>query len=351
MKKSIKNNRFIKSILIPLVVLSAFSCGKKDEPVKPETAFGKWEIITGSGEFFRENSKYVHINEDNTIDILSEDALGFKGNLSTIITVSDKQITVSTYGSRIYNYTLQEDKLVMTGAGGNTIELKRNSSIPDPSSWVKELSILNAGDAPWEGSVDIAYNGIHIVYGKDRNSDRIGLVNPNNFNLEGEITTTRSAYAVEVEKFDLPDKYIFQSSNGHSTFYAYYEDTNALAFESLNLGAWIKGMASIDDKTIWVSSSNENQLYYYNYNDIPNQILQTVDVDFQPQGLDYQDGFLYVSDGARVHKCQTSPTFMALESYRIPNHQISGIAFDGANFWFSTSSEGSNKLVKSNLTL
>ncbi len=350
MKSLVKNNALNRKLMLVLfVVVTAVSCGKKDEPIKPETAFGKWEVI--SGEFFEENSKYVHINEDNTIDILSEDGLGFKQERSAIITVSDKQITISIYGSSIYNYMLQEDKLTITGASGNTIALKRNSGIPDASSWVKELSILSEGAAPWDGEVDIAYNDTHIVYGKDRNANRIGLVNPNNFNLEGEIVTTKSAYAVEVEKFDLPDKYIFQSSNGHANFYAYYENTNTLAFESLNLGAWIKGLASIDDKTIWVSSSNEKQLYYYNYNVVPNQILETIDVDFQPQGLDYQEGFLYVSDGRRIHKCQTNPTFMAVESYKIPNHNISGIAFDGTNFWFSTSSESNYKLVKSNLTL
>lgn len=348
MKSVIKNN-VLNLMLVFFMAVTAVSCGEKDEPIKPETAFGKWEVI--SGEFFEENSKYVHINEDNTIDILSEDGLGFKQERSTIITVSDKQITISFYSSNIYNYMLQEDKLTMTGASGSTIELKRNSGIPDASSWVKELSILSEGEAPWEGSVDIAYNGTHIVYGKDRNSNRIGLVNPNNFNLEGEIVTTKSAYAVEVEKFDLPDKYIFQSSNGSANFFAYYENTNALAFESLNLGSWIKGLASIDNETIWVSSSNEKQLYLYNYDVLPNEILQTIDVDFQPKGLDYQEGFLYVSDGRSIHKCQTTPTFMAIESYKIPHHEISGIAFDGTNFWFSTSSESGNKLVKSNLTL
>ncbi len=350
MNNSIKNNRFfIKSTFILFVVLTAFSCGKKDEDAKPpeiENAFGTWEIISGHATYFEKNAKYVHINEDNTIDILSEDALGFKGDFSAIITVSDKQITISSYSSSIYNYILEEDKLTMTGGDGNTIVLKRNS-IPDASVWVKELSILSEGAAPWDGNVDIAYNGTHIVYGKDRDSNRIGLVNTNNFILEGEIITSKSAYAVEVEKFDSPERYIFQSNNGHSSFYAYFEDTNTQSFESLNLGAWIKGLASIDDKTIWVSSGNEGQLYYYNYFNVPHQILQTIDVDFQPKGLDFQDGFLYVSDGIRIHKCQTTPTFRAIESYRIPNHRISGVAFDGVNFWFSTT----DKLIKSNLTL
>lgn len=353
MKNLIKNKGLIfKRASILLVMLTAFSCGKKDEVVaEPETAFGKWESTANSGHFRSEHEKYIHINTDNTMNILSEDSLGFKSDRSEIVTVSDDQITMSASGEGggfiIYNYTLEEDTLTLESATGNTIELIRNNNIPEVSDWLEELTILSEGPAPWEASVDIAYNGTHIVYGNGYESETIGFVNPDNFNLDGEITTTHSAFAVEVEKNNASDRYIFQGHNGHDEFYAYTENTNTFVFKSPELGAWVLGLASIDDENIWVSSGNERQLYHYNYNN--QEIVQTIDLDFKPQGLDYQGGFLYVSDGARIHKCQTSPTFKPLESYGIKNHRINGIAYDGTNFWLSVVVKGSYKLIKTDL--
>ncbi len=355
MKNLIKDKMLIfKRASILLVVLTAFSCGKKDEVVvEPETAFGKWEL-TSNGHFSSEHEKYVHINTDNTINILSEDSLGFKRDRSKIVTVSDDQITMSGSGgegpsSIIYNYTLKEDTLTLESATGNIIELIRNNSIPEVSDWFEELTILSEGPAPWGGTVDIAHNGTHIVYGNGRESETIGLVNTDNFNLDGEITTTHSANAVEVEKGDASDRYIFQSSNGFDTFYAYTENSNTFVFKSPELGAWIYGLASIDDENIWASSGNERQLYHYNY--ASQEIVQTIDLDSKLFGLDYQGGFLYVSDGTKIHKCQTSPTFKPLESYGIKNHHIKGIAYDGTNFWLSVWVNGSYKLIKTDLTL
>ncbi len=352
MKNLIKNTMLIfKTTIILLVVCTAFSCGKKDEvTVAQEAAFGKWEL-TGNGHFSNEHEKYVHINSDNTINILSEDSWGFKSDRSKIVTVSDDQISMSGFGEGgfiIYNYTLAEDTLILENATGKTIELIRNNSIPGVSDWFEELTILSEGPAPWEETVDIAYNGTHIVYGNGRASETIGLVNPDNFNLDGEITTTHSAYAVEVEKRDASDRYIFQGDNGFGKIYAYTENTNAFVFKSLDLGAWIYGLASIDDENIWASSGNERQLYLYNYSS--QEIIQTIDLDFKPRGLDYQGGFLYVSDGTKIHKCQTIPTFKPLESYGIKNHRIYGIAYDGTNFWLNGRVNGSYKLIKTDLT-
>ncbi|VAW14664.1 hypothetical protein MNBD_BACTEROID03-625 [hydrothermal vent metagenome] len=357
MRNLIKNKLLVfKRASILLVVLTAYSCGKKDEVVvAPEVAFGKWELTGNSGYFFRENrknEKYVHINTDNTIDVLSEDPLGFKRVKSKIVTVSDDQITISGSGEGgvvIYNYTLAEDTLILENASGKTIELIRNNNIPEVSDWFEELTILSEGPAPWVEDVDIAYNGTHIVYGNGRESETIGLVNTDNFNLDGEITTTHNAFVVEVEKGDASDRSIFQGNDGRDTFYAYTENTNTFVFKSPELGAWIKGLASIDGENIWVSSGNEQQLYHYNYSN--QEIVQTIDLDFKPQGLDYQGGFLYVSDGAKIHKCQTSPTLKPVKSYGIKNHRIYGIAYDGTNFWISAWVNGSYKLIKTDLTL
>ncbi len=341
-------------IMLPLVIGLFFtSCKKDDGPMDPpvieeQTIFGKWEIT--NGRFILSNASYVHINEDNTINILGEDALGFKTNFDTNITVTENQLTTSSgYGSQINNYVLNGNLLVITPPGGaGEISLTRNPNIPAPSEWIKTLAVLAEGDAPWEGDVDIAFNGTQILYGTENGGGQIGLVNPETFALDGTIPTSRSAYAVEVENYDNPNKYIFQSDNGSNKFFAYNEATNTQAFESDATGAWIYGLASVNSDEIWVSSGNARALYLYRYDGV-DEILETINLDFQPRGMDYQNGFLYVNDGNRIHKCQTSPTFRAVETYRLQNHNASGIAFDGSNFWLSTYNSGNYKLVKVDL--
>ncbi len=89
--------------------------GDPGENVETEviTAFGKWEVT--NGQFVLDNAKYVYINEDNTIAILAEDELGFKRDLTTNISVTGNQITLSSgeVGSSINNYIIEGDKMTV----------------------------------------------------------------------------------------------------------------------------------------------------------------------------------------------------------------------------------------------
>lgn len=348
-----------------LIAIVFIGCSKDDGPeIKPiepvaivdpipeveKSVFGKWEVT--SGQFVTDNTKYVYINEDNTINILSEDTNGFKGSLSTNITVSDNQIVISSGegGSSINNYVHDEDTLTIQPPYGGEVKLSRVNDAPELSNWIIPLTILNEGNAPWDEEVDIAFNGTHILFGNGYEADNIGLVNPSSFVLEGEIITSKSAFAVEVEKYDGIDKYIFQSDNGSAEFTAFNADTNAQVFQSNALGPWIKGLASVDETRLWVSSSNESKLYLYKY-EAEDEILETIPLDFQPHGMDYQNGFLYVSDGRNIHKCKTTPNFEVVASYGIPNRPSYGIAYDGTNFWLNTYSSDRYKLVKVDLSI
>ncbi len=354
--KKIALQKILSVLMVSAIAALSFtSCKKDDGPtdmpiVEEQTIFGAWEITDGS--LVLQNAAYVHINEDNTINILAEDGLGFKREYTTNITVTENQLTMSSgYGSQINNYNLDGNVLTISPPGSSgDVTLTKNNVSPSVADWIMDLSAINEGNAPFDAEVDIAYNGTQLLVGNGYSGENIALVNPTTFAIEGEIVTTRSAFAVEVEKYNSTGKYIFQSDNGNDKFYGYREDDNSLQVESFGTGAWIKGLASIDENQIWVSSNSEEALYLYRY-DGADEILNTINLDFQPGGLDYQNGFLYVSEGNRIHKCQTTPSFKAVETYRIQNHNVNGIAYDGANFWLSTYSSGSNKLVKIDLSI
>ena len=321
-------------LLILLVMSSCRNGGDEDLPTNKELILGKWEVT--SGEFLLDNTKYVYINENNTIDFLSVDELGFKNEWSTNITLTNDEISIAAQGVYIVNYTLVNDELSFQNPDNSTVSLTRNSNAPELDEWIKPLIVLADGLAPWHKDVDIAFDGTHIL-GWNNDDDEILKVNPNTLAVDETMPTTLNAYAVEIEKSNLGLKQLFQSNAGSSKFTSFLYTTGSKYYESIGLGSWIRGIASIEPSFFWISSHSEQELYKYKSNGAfsPGQILQTVPLEFQPQGLDYQNGYLYIADGNRLHKCQTSPNFKAIESYRLPNHGISGVAFDGTNFWLS----------------
>lgn len=354
----IKYIKHMKTLLKFMVALLLLGCGGNDDNSNtPEENIleGQWRLISGS--FYNGADKFAYFNADNTLDILRETNDNFKGNFNTTYTIDDSQITINGLpqsGPISYDYILEDDILALTNDFTSATLQKVTSGAPDLSSWITELTVLEEGNAPWEGYVDIAfsYDKTQILYGTTNDGDYIALIDPNTFNEVGQITTTRSAYAVEVEKFDLPDRYIFMSDNGAEEFFGYYENNiNTLGVTSQELGAWITGLASVDSRNIWAASGNESTLYLYDYD--TSNIDITIPIQVNPLGLDYQNDMLYVSDGNTLHKCQTTPNFEVLESYSIPDFTIGGVAFDGTNFWVNgyDASDDSFKIVKTSLTL
>lgn len=261
----------------------------------------------------------------------------------------NSQITINFgFGSSLANYTLTEEELVLSFPDGS-VTLNKNETI-DYSQWVEELTILEEGDAPWTENVDIAWNGSQIVIGNGREAEDIGLVNPETFALDGTITTTRSAFAVEIEKYTGIDRYYFQGDNVYSKFYIHYEADNTFIKESLDLGPRIYGLASMDEMRIWAASGNEDTLYLYNYN--TDTIEQTIELDGRrPYGLDYQDNYLYLCTGYKLYKCDVSDGLQVVNSYSIPNVWIYGVAYDGSNFWVYGERGDEGKLMKVDLSI
>ncbi|MGB5556263.1 MAG: hypothetical protein WBM83_16520 [Flavobacteriaceae bacterium] len=359
-----KNNR--KLLLGLMAVITLMGCNKDDgvenqpipeptvavetTPEKEIAVFGKWEVT--SGQFVIDNSKYVYINEDNTIDILAEDDLGFKRYITTNISVSENQITLSggEVGSSINNYSIEDDILTIIPPYGTApILLERKTNDNEASNWIKSIAIINEGVVTWGRDIDIAFDGTFIL-GYEEADRNILKINPVDFSVVETIPTTNSAYAVEIEKSDTSQRQLFQSDNGYSKFKSYIYSSNNLYYTSIELGPWIGGIASVEPGYLWAASSNNSSLYYYKSNGAlsPGEVLITIPLDFQPDGLDYQDSFLYVTERNRVHKCQTSPDFKAIETYEIAENNVYGIAYDGAHFWLSTQAWGEDgyKLTK-----
>ncbi|CAZ95001.1 YncE family protein [Zobellia galactanivorans] len=346
----------VYTAVLALTSLLFINCSKGDDdnggnpPVQETpTIEGTWKVVTNN---YFDDSKYFIINEDNTLHILYEDNLGFKGAQNANYTNNEEELQLTInfgYASLLANYTVSSDDLVLNFPDGS-ISLTKETTALDPDNWIKKLKIINEGDAPWTESIDIAWNGSQLVIGNGYEAEAIGLVNPETFALEGTIATTRSAFAVEIENYDDEEKYIFQSDNGNNKFHMYDLADNTHEDESLPLGSWIHGLASIDHQTIWASSNNEDSIYLYDYDS--KTILQTIDLEEKsPNGLDYQAGYLYICASGQLYKCDVSDGFEVIESYTLPDYSITGIAYDGSYFWVYAEKNSEGKLVQLDLSI
>lgn len=341
-------------------LLITLGCGGSDDDGTPpdmETTasiIGDWQ--RNSGSLLGNQWDYLLINQDNTLNLFVQDDDGFRDENTGNYTATDNQVTVDVgfFGSSLLNYTVTDNTLELQENSGNVSTYTRVTNAPSSDTWIQKLTILSQGNAPWNETADIAFNGTQILLGNGYAADNIGLINPETFALDGVITTTQSAFAVEVEKYDVPDKYIFQSDNGSTQFKAYTEDSNLEGFTSLELGSWIYGLASTENFTVWASSGNEETLYLLDYtNSGAQMITRTIPFDRRIDGMDYQNDLLYICSQGNIYICDVSSSFEVLETITVEGYSASGIAFDGTNFWINASSNdgGSNQLIKTSLTL
>ena len=121
------------------------------------------------------------------------------------------------------------------------------------------------------------------------------------------------------------------------------DSTGATLSSSVPMGSWIYGIAW-DGTVLWCSSNNASTIY--RYNPTSNTVVSTLPVvGGRPAGMAYAGGYVYVCMNGIINKCSTTP-FNTIASYRIPNAQASGIAFDGANFWVSCEVGNGAKIYK-----
>lgn len=345
-------------ITVILALSITLGCGGSDDTGSstetPEFSIvGDWELV--SGGLLGVEDDFLIISSDNTFEVLSEDDRGFRQEFQGVYTDGEDQITLNFgFGGGLFNYTVTETTLELRGSADSVSNYIRTTTAPDPESWITTIIALEQGDAPWDEDVDIAYNNSQILIGNGNASESIGVINTETITLDSGILTSKSAYAVEVEKFNVPDKFIFQSDEGFSNFTAFYANSNTEAFTSVDTEPWIYGLASVNQTQIWVSSDNEASLYLVSYDDGTgsSMIEKTLDIDLRIDGLAYQNDFLYACYQGRIYKCDVS-SFQIVENIKIEGYEATGIAFDGTNFWINAVSQsgGPNQIIKTSLTL
>ena len=350
-------------IITLCLLLLCIGCNNDDNndtvvEIPEETSLiGSWEASSASS--FTLSSPFLII-EDTQMLLLNEDDLGFRSEVQVTYENTDTSIFLTIDDDVLsFTYTLEENTLVLTNTTGETaIFIRRTPSI-NTSTWITGLEIITQNDAPYNQAVDIALRDEFILFpnGSGEDGFDIPVINIEGLDLAGFLPDflTVNSYAIEVEKFDDDDQYLFIGDDLSDNIKVYKNDNTVFQFDITPLTSRYTGLASVNNELLFVSQNSGATLtlvnyalaegLVYNLNSLPN-------ID----GLDYKNNFLYICALGNIYKCQvslTENTLQVIESYQLPqNLEAIGIASDEANFYINARIQDTNnyQLLKTNLT-
>lgn len=301
------------------------SCKKSDNNDDQNTdnpILGKWTITSGGNEM-----RYLIINSDNTFYILAEYSYGFRDCEGGVCQITSNQINF--YGDWLFNYTISNNVLTLSSSDG-TLVCSKVGNEPNKQDWVKTISILQSMNAPNGQANDLAFDGQYLWYVSwvdYNNPANLNKINPATMMIISQIPIANYATGLE-----WANGFLWMNNDGESTIHKVDPVTGSNLFESIGMGAWIGGIA-FDSQYLWCSSNNERTIY--KYNPTLNIVETQYQLDVQPSGMTFSQGFLYICAYGIVNKCSLSP-FKSIDSFEVKDEEIKGITFDGNNFWIST---------------
>ena len=316
-----KKIRFI--LLLGIIMLATFSCEKEKDAA--DAIYGKWTVISGGGD-----TKYIIIGSDNVFYWLEEYNYGFRGEQSGVCQITGGQINFGISGfttPSIMNYSISNNQLTLTHPSMASIICERDNNAPEREDWIKTILSVHSSGAPINEATDLTYDGQYLWYGNAYGSNELYKINTSDITVASTIPVSQYAWAVE-----WVNGYLWVSSNGSDNIYKINPANGNLVSQSVEMGAWIEGIA-FDGQYIWCASNNERTIY--KYNPTTNSVVSEFYVDMAVHGLCYNDGFLYACLHGIVNKCSLDP-LEVVDSYALENYDIEGIAHDGTDFWVST---------------
>ena len=315
-------------IAVIFVLLFGYSCKKNDSYSEPDyfkPLFGSWKFIKGSDEF-----KYMKLGNDYIFHEMYANEIGIKSSKKGVFSVTKNQILFSDNSNilkstSIYNYTQSGDTLTLDN-GETTLKLLVDDTAPTPDEWLVPINSSNKFDAPIQDGTDITFDGNYLWYGNTYSSDYLYKIDPTD-GATDSVLITQSAWAVESD-----GGFLWVSSNGHAKIHKLDATNGNLISSSIDMGAWIYGIAK-QDNFLWCYSNNERTLYKYDIN--LDAIASSTEISGNRlDGLAFSNGHLYFSSEGSIHKSTLNP-LNVVSSYKLEGYSMSGIAFDGASFWTS----------------
>ncbi|WP_408032667.1 hypothetical protein [Tenacibaculum xiamenense] len=345
--------RILKTITLLLFTTTLFNCNTDENPQalsNAEQLTGSWELT--SGNFQGNETKFIAF-DGNQIQLLFQDELGFKGRFEydAITNVTETEFTYNIQGAIVYSYTINNNTLTVSESIFNTSAVfRRNSNAPTYENWVAPLTKEEEVNTPWVNATDIEFvnfDGTPLIIGYDSSSGFLASFNLSSLTNSGGVMINRQASALA---YDLDGDLFIHSNANDGLLYSTKTDGVEIGSTDLGIDTSINYLSYHNDN-IWIASSHAKTIYFDNNNDAI--IEEEYVLGKAPYGIEYKQGFLYVSTRDYLHKCQVNGNqLQAVETYAIENAgSIYGITSDGENLWINTQKTNEDdKLIKTNIT-
>ncbi|MEO6239809.1 MAG: hypothetical protein ABIQ40_00670 [Bacteroidia bacterium] len=323
-------------ILFSFILLtSIFSACKKEGPSGPAgppgspgvngigspdpNIYNKWQVISGLP-----NTKYVIIKSDNSYFQLDSNAYGFKNLSSDAALITGSQIACFN----LFNYIISNDTLTLVNLYG-TVILKKNTNAPDETQWVLPFTEIDSIASPvtnGDGREDLGFDGTNILWTADASSNAIYKINPTTHSVAGTVPLTNTYYYGQVN-YAAANIWI---SNNATVDKVNPSNGNVISTSPTltTVTGPLTGMA-LAGQNLWYCDWQGN---ISTWDIISNAI--TPQLQYRTEGMEYVNGYLYMTKGNKIYKCELSPTFKVVASYAGDNNaSYQGITYDGSHFW------------------
>jgi hypothetical protein len=271
--------------------------------------------------------QFLQFNADNTYAFLTSRD-GFRGLDEGVFLVAGGQIDL---GTEIYNYAIDGDDVTLSSPD-RVITATLDATAPTAADWIVMAQVVMGMDAPFDEDSDLAWDGTSLWLGNGRASDAIYEIDPVNLTVLSTLTTNREGWGISWHDGDL-----WVSDNGSDSIHRLDLVTGDGVFASVEMGAWIPGIAS-DGDDLWCFSNNEDTIYQYD--PVADAVVSTIQFDtfIGPDGMAFVDGKLYVVAFGHVHECELNP-FQVVGAFGLDDRFIMGVTHDGTDFWVHVASD------------
>lgn len=281
-----------------------------------------FEYTVGSGRNF------VTI-EEGALRVAKEYGAGFRRKYETTYADSAGVLTID---GRAYPYTLSVTTLALVHPDVE-IELTRRASAPDVDEWVVDYVSTESHVSAFQADGDITWF----------NDDLWVSGGPSNRDIIRYPRDTFTAFSLDVEPIaptaiDFLGGLLRGNHGTNASLYVISPGTGSAGSPVLALGGSIRAITN-DGANLWVVSAAARQVHVYDMDD--GALVDAIDLGVSAElaGGVIVDGSLYLSTGDVVtgfRMVEESDDTLGLEAqfaFRLPGHEIRGVAHDGANFW------------------
>lgn len=315
--------KLIAVTLTTLALLSIFpGCKKEDATPAAKSIIGTWKVVTyypnsfGYYYIFTSDKVYRCNSDENNMHYFTTGAYSYSG---TAVLQN-----LSIYSTEVWLPKFSGDTLTLSASdpSEDVILVKDATGPANPNDWVQQANIVTSYSIS-QGVSSLAFFSGQLFYSTNNFSNKnIYQVNATTGALVDSITPANYYNGIEFNNGKL---YVADGAN-----ISELSTLSGAVLSSSPANPDNKMLSRLASTGLEIYASAAN--YLYRYYPGSNNFYSGISCGTNYSDMGYANGYLYIISHNTIHQC-TESLFVAKKSFYVPGYDLSGIAFDGTNFW------------------